>query len=49
MSVEYFELKPGGDPNSEDGWSRHTRQLGDLSIEPGSEPVDANYSVPKSG
>jgi hypothetical protein len=47
VSVEYHKLKPGGDPLREDGWVRHTMQLDDLTIEPGSKTVEANYNVPK--
>ena len=47
VSVEHHKLKPGGDPLREDGWVRHTTQLDDLTIEPGSKTVEANYNVPK--
>jgi hypothetical protein len=47
VTVEYFQPKPGGDPAREDGWVRHSKQLGELTIAPGSKTVTADFSVPK--
>ena len=45
--IEYHRLKPGGDPNTENGWEAIRVEVDNLTIESGtSGAVQVSYTVP---
>lgn len=46
VNVEYYDLKPGGNPNVEGDWIPFTHEAGELVIEPGSGAVEHIVEVP---
>jgi hypothetical protein len=46
ISVDYYDLKPGGNPNFEGDWLPQTHAAGELVIEPGSGAVEHVVEVP---
>jgi hypothetical protein len=49
VDVSYFDLKPGGNPNSEGGWTERKHDAGELVVEAGSSGVEFNIKVPAKG
>jgi hypothetical protein len=46
VKIEYYDLKPGGNPDSESGWARQEFQPGELTVESGQAAIEAAYVVP---
>jgi hypothetical protein len=46
VNVEYYDLKPGGNPDVEGDWVRQEHQAGELVVEPGSGAIEHVVEVP---
>ena len=46
VEVCYFDLKPGGNPNSEGGWIERRHDAGELVVDADSSGVEFNIKVP---
>jgi hypothetical protein len=44
--VTYAVLKPGGDPNSESGWTEKRYEAGELVVDADSRGIEHNIDVP---
>ena len=44
--VSYFDLKPGGNPNSEGGWVEHKHDAGELVVDADADEIEHNIEVP---
>jgi hypothetical protein len=45
--IEYFDLKPGGNPDLESDWLRQEYHAGELTVASGQEAVEPAYVVPR--
>jgi hypothetical protein len=46
IQVSYFDLKPGGNPNSEQGWLERKHDAGELVVPEDADEVEHNIEVP---
>jgi hypothetical protein len=46
VQVSYFDLKPGGNPNSEAGWLERKHEAGELLVPEDADEVEHNIEVP---
>ena len=46
VEVSYFDLKPGGNPNSEAGWQERKHDAGELVVPEDADEVEHNIEVP---
>jgi len=49
VEVSFFDLKPGGNPNSETGWVERRHDAGELVVDADSSGVEYNVTVPAKG
>jgi hypothetical protein len=47
IQVTYFDLKPGANPDSQNGWIESRHDAGELVVESGSGGIEHNIVVPK--
>jgi len=46
IQVSYFDLKPGGNPNSEQGWTERKHDAGELIVPADADEVEHDIEVP---
>ena len=46
IEVAYFDLKPGGNPDSEAGWTERKHDAGELVVPEDADEVEHNIEVP---